>query len=91
MTYAKFHGAWPALLTPAADDGGVNEAVLRDLTDTLIGKGIGGLYLCGSTGEGVFMSVAERKQVTDVVMDQTRGRVPVIVHVGCVFFPCVDD
>jgi N-acetylneuraminate lyase len=84
MTYAQFHGAWPALLTPAADDGGVNEAVLRDLTDALIEKGIGGLYLCGSTGEGVFMSVVERKQVTEVVMDQNRGRVPVIVHVGCV-------
>jgi N-acetylneuraminate lyase len=84
MTHTQFHGAWPALLTPASADGGVHEAVLRDLTDALIDRGIGGLYLCGSTGEGVFLSVAERKRVTEVVMEQTRGRVPVIVHVGCV-------
>ncbi len=84
MNSVQFHGAWPALLTPAAADGGVHEATLSDLTDALIAKGIGGLYLCGSTGEGVFMSVAERKRVTEIVMNRARGRVPVIVHVGCV-------
>jgi N-acetylneuraminate lyase len=84
MIHAQYQGAWPALLTPATEDGGVHEAVLRDLTDYLIDKGIGGLYLCGSTGEGVFMSVEERKQVTEVVMDQAQDRVPIIVHVGCV-------
>lgn len=84
MTYPQFHGAWPALLTPATADGGVCEAALRDLTGALIDKGIGGLYLCGSTGEGVLMSVTERKRITEVVMEQTEGRVPVIVHVGCV-------
>lgn len=79
---SMFQGAWPALLTPftAADE--VNVPVLRGLVDYLIGKGIGGFYVCGSTGEGVYMSVEERKLVTEVVMDQTAGRVPVIAHVG---------
>jgi N-acetylneuraminate lyase len=71
-------------LTPATDDGGVDETVLSDLTEYLLDKGVGGLYLCGSTGEGVFMSVDERKRVTEVVMEHARDRVPVIVHVGCV-------
>ena len=84
MTFKQFHGAWPALLTPATPDGGVNVAVLRDLTAHLIDKGIAGLYLCGSTGEGVFMSVVERKLVTETVLDEVQGRVPVVVHVGSV-------
>jgi N-acetylneuraminate lyase len=82
MTFKTFHGAWPALLTPTAPDGGVNVAMLREITEYLLGKGIGGLYLCGSTGEGVLMAVDERRQVAEAVLEQVAGRVPVIVHVG---------
>ncbi|MDF1513907.1 MAG: dihydrodipicolinate synthase family protein [Anaerolineae bacterium] len=81
---AKFYGAWPALISPMAADGGLNVKVLRELTAYVLDKGIGGLYLCGSTGEGIYMPVKERKQVTEVVMAETAGQVPVIVHVGCV-------
>jgi N-acetylneuraminate lyase len=77
-----FHGAWPALITPATAEGEVNYGVLRELTEYLIGKQIGGLYVCGSTGEGLQLSVEERTRVTDEVMAQVRGRIPVIVHVG---------
>ena len=79
-----FRGAWPALVSPAVADGGVNLAVLRDLTEYLVNKEIGGLYLCGSTGEGLFMSVEERMQVVDAVQAVVSGRVPTVVHVGCV-------
>lgn len=79
---SMFQGAWPALLTPFTADDQVNVPVLRALTDYLIGKGIGGFYVCGSTGEGVYMSVDERKLVAETVIDQVAGRVPVIVHVG---------
>ncbi len=79
---SMFQGAWPALLTPFTADDQVNVPVLRGVVDYLIGKGIGGFYVCGSTGEGIYMSVDERKRVTETVIDQTAGRVPVIVHVG---------
>ncbi|MBN1249777.1 MAG: dihydrodipicolinate synthase family protein [Anaerolineae bacterium] len=80
----RMHGAWPALLTPATPDGGVDVAMLRQLTNYLLEKGIDGLYVCGSTGEGVFLSVEERRQVVRAVIDAVSGRVPVIVHVGAV-------
>jgi len=84
MATKQFHGGWPAMATPATPDGDVDGAMTAQLTEYLIGKGIGGLYLSGSTGEGVFLSVAERRQVTEGVMAQVAGRVPVIVHVGTV-------
>jgi N-acetylneuraminate lyase len=84
MQHVQFHGAWPALLTPAGPDGAVDAAMLRTLTAYLLDKGVDGLYLCGSTGEGVFLSVPERRQVAETVLDVTAGRVPVIVHVGAV-------
>lgn len=80
----KFSGAWPALLTPFTASNQVNAPVLRKLVDYLIGKQIGGFYVCGSTGEGIYMSVAERKFVLETVIEQVNRRVPVIAHVGCV-------
>ena len=80
----EFCGAWPALITPTAADGSVNVAALRQLTSYLAGKKIGGLYLCGSTGEGLYLSLDERKLVTETVIAELKGRVPVIVHVGAV-------
>ncbi|HOU13824.1 MAG TPA: dihydrodipicolinate synthase family protein [Anaerolineae bacterium] len=84
MSFQSFHGAWPALITPATAEGEVNVPVLRDLTAHLLNKGIGGLYVCGTTGEGMFMSVAERQLVAETVIDEVNGRTPVIVHVGSI-------
>jgi N-acetylneuraminate lyase len=84
MTPRQFWGAWPALLTPADADGGVDVDKLEKLTARLVDKGVDGLYLCGSTGEGVFLSVPERQRVADVVAVQVAAQIPIIVHVGAV-------
>lgn len=80
----KFHGAWPALLSPHNEDGSINVPALRKLVDYLMGQEVDGFYLCGSTGEGVYMPVADRKQVTETVIEQVSGRVPIITHIGAV-------
>src|SRR6476659_3906336 len=79
---AIFKGAWPALLKPFTADDQVNFPVLHGVVDYLLAKGVDGFYVCGSTGEGVYMSVDERKKVTEAVIEQVGGRVPVVAHVG---------
>jgi N-acetylneuraminate lyase len=79
-----FDGALPALLTPFTKNDEVNAPVLREVVEYLIGKRVSGFYVGGTTGEGIFMSVEERKLVAETVVKQVVGRVPVIVHVGCV-------
>ena len=79
---SSFNGAWPALVTPFTDEDKVNVGVLRELVEYLIDKGVGGFYVCGGTGEGLFMVPEERKLVTEIVVDQVNGRVPVIAHIG---------
>ena len=76
------HGILPALITPHTDDGNINVPVLQDIVDYHIDKEVDGFYVCGSTGEGVYMSVAQRKLATEVTSKQINGRVPFIVHVG---------
>ena len=80
----NFHGAWPALVTPATADGGVNMAVLNDLVDWLLEKKVDGLYLCGGTGEGLLLPPADRRAVVESVVAQVDGRIPTIVHVGSI-------
>jgi N-acetylneuraminate lyase len=77
-----FHGVWPALVTPFTDDDQVDVVAIERLVKYLVDKGLNGFYLCGSTGEGVFMTSAERKQVTETVLGLIGGQLPVIVHVG---------
>ena len=79
---SDFSGAWPALVTPFTVEDKVNVSVLRELVEYLIDKRVGGFYVCGGTGEGLFMSPEERKLVTETAIDQVDGRVPVIAHIG---------
>ena len=78
----QFNGTWPALVTPLDSNGKVNTSVLKDLLDYLLDKKIGGFYLCGATGQGIFLSVPERKRVLETVTHHIQDRVPVIVHTG---------
>jgi N-acetylneuraminate lyase len=77
-----FQGVWPALVTPFTKDNKVNTAVLGDLVDHFLARKVDGFYVCGSTGQGLFMSVEERKLVTETVVKRVNQRAPVVAHIG---------
>ena len=70
------------LVTPLTEDDRIDEESLRALTDHCIEGGMTSLYPCGTTGEMMYLTVAERKQVAEVVVKHAAGRIPVFVHVG---------
>jgi len=82
FTMSQITGVIPAMLTLFDKNENVDVQRTRDLVEFLIGRGINGLYLTGSTGEGFLMDHDERKLVVETVVDQVAGRIPVIVHVG---------
>ena len=51
----KFQGLWPAMLTPVQADGQPNFDELGRLTELLINQNLDGLYILGSTGQGVLL------------------------------------
>lgn len=77
-----FQGTLPALVTPFTADNRVNVTVVNELIDFFLAKKVDGFYLCGSNGEGPFMSAAERQLVVETVAARVNGRAPIIVHVG---------
>lgn len=75
-------GLIPATFTPLHADGSLNFGLIEPMVDFLIEQKLTGLYVCGSTGEGVSQSTGERKAVAEAFVQATRGRVPVILQVG---------
>ncbi|MCP4752544.1 MAG: dihydrodipicolinate synthase family protein, partial [Proteobacteria bacterium] len=77
-------GVIPALITTFDEKENFDEKRMRKVVDHLLEKGVDGLYLTGSTGEGFLMTPDERKRVVEVVVEQVDGRVPLIAHVGAI-------
>ena len=82
-----FKGVWPALVTPFDEAGNVSSQRMQQLVRYHLDKSADGFYVCGSTGQGVALSVQERKVVAQAVIDAAEDAVPVIVHVGAVALP----
>jgi 4-hydroxy-tetrahydrodipicolinate synthase len=78
----RFFGCGTALATPFAGDGSIDERALRSLVSWQIAEGVHFLVPCGSTGEAATMTVAEHRRVVEIVVDETRGRVPVVAGAG---------
>jgi len=82
MEENRFYGVYAALITPFDESGNVDEKKLKNLVRFLFSKGIDGLYVCGGTGEGLLMNIEERKKVAEIVKDEVRDKIKIIVHIG---------
>ena len=79
----KYHGVIPAFYACYDEEGNISPERVRGLTRHLIGKGVNGLYVGGSSGECIYQGVEERKVVLENVMAEAKGKVVVIAHVAC--------
>lgn len=82
LSLERFQGIIPAILTPYDESGDISERAARKLVRHLLGKRVDGFYVGGSTGEGFLLSAGERELLLEVIIDEVRGTVPVIAHVG---------
>ncbi|MBQ6927720.1 MAG: dihydrodipicolinate synthase family protein [Oscillospiraceae bacterium] len=81
--FRKYQGIFPAFYACYDDAGSISPERVRAFTEYLIGKGVTGLYVGGSSGECIYQSVAERKLLLENVMEAARGRITIIAHVAC--------
>ncbi len=79
----KYSGIIPAFYACYDDEGEVSVQRTADLVKYLIEKGVHGLYVCGSSGECIYQSVAERKTVLEAVVKASEGKITIIAHVAC--------
>ena len=83
MSLEKYKGIIPAFYACYDDEGNVSSERTKQLVEFLIEKGVKGLYVGGSSGECIYLTVEERKQTLEAVMEAAKGRITIIAHVAC--------
>ncbi|MEM0381791.1 MAG: dihydrodipicolinate synthase family protein [Nitrososphaerota archaeon] len=78
MKLEGFRGIISAIITPNGAQDSAVDSYLRFLHE----KGIGGVFILGTTGEGAKLSVAERSRIAEKIVNSAGDRFLKIVHVG---------
>jgi len=78
---ARFEGSMVAIVTPMKS-GEVDLARYRELVEWQVAEGTDCIVPCGTTGEGVTLSPAERTDVLRATVEGVHGRVPVVAGAG---------
>lgn len=72
-------GVFPVVYSPFDADGNIDEEDLRKLVEHLISAGVHGVSAVGTASESQKLTNSERNWMARVVIDQVKGRVPVLV------------
>ena len=78
----------PALLTPYTKTGALNKESLKKHIEVLIGQGVAGFYLNGTTGEGLLLDEEERMEAVVTAAEAINKRAKLIVQVGSLSTKC---
>lgn len=84
----KLRGLVAPVFTPMHADGSLNLDRVEALVEHLKGQGVVGVFVAGTTGEGLSLTLSERRQLTERWCAVANGKFPVIAHVGHV---CLSD
>lgn len=77
----RFEGLIAAVVTPMTEKGEVNVSNIGSYANFLIKRGVNGVFVCGTTGEGLFLDINERKRVVEEWMKYSND-LKILVHVG---------
>ncbi|MER0239243.1 4-hydroxy-tetrahydrodipicolinate synthase [Fulvimarina sp. MAC8] len=77
-----FKGSMPATITPFTEEGAFDAAGFAEFVEWQIAEGSSGLVPVGTTGETPTLSHDEHKEVVELCIRTTKGRVPVIAGAG---------
>jgi dihydrodipicolinate synthase/N-acetylneuraminate lyase len=76
-------GALAAAITPLRDGGAeLDERAFAPLVDFLADGGLHGVFALGTTGEGLLLSVEERRRAATLFLEASAGRLSVVMHCG---------
>ena len=84
----RLNGLNVAPFTPMNFDGSLNLNMIEPLAQVLIERGAQAFYLCGSTGEGMLLTLSERMQIVERWRAIVGTQLPLVVHVGHV---CIEE
>lgn len=80
----QFEGIYTPVVTPHNEDHSINEAAFEAVIEDLIGAGVHGLIVAGTTGEYYAQSVEERFHLMARAKKIIGNRLPLIVGTGAI-------
>lgn len=81
MRLTKFEGLIAAAVTPMTANGEINLKGIDNYSNFLIKRGVKGVFVNGTTGEGLLLDVNERKAIVEKWMKYSTD-LKILVHVG---------
>lgn len=78
----RFKGIFVAFYACYDDEGRFDPQKAARLAQWYVDKGVNGLYLTGSSGEGMMLTAKERMETVETVCKAVGGKTTLIVHVG---------
>ena len=81
-TIKKIRGIVPPVITPLNQDGSLDVKGLETLLEHIIGGGVHGLFILGTTGEGPALGIHRQKEMIRETMRINNGRLPVLVGIS---------
>ncbi|MGH2354903.1 MAG: dihydrodipicolinate synthase family protein [Chloroflexota bacterium] len=79
---SRFAGIMPPLVTPLTADGQLDEAGVRRFVEHVLGGGVHGVVVLGSSGEAALLAPAVKRRMVEVTLEAVNGRAPVIAGTG---------
>ena len=85
MKQVQIKGIIPPVITPMnLEDESVNIPELCNQVERQIAGGVHGIFPFGTNGEGYILSLKEKEEILEAVVDQVKGRIPVYAGTGCI-------
>ncbi|HEX9046826.1 MAG TPA: dihydrodipicolinate synthase family protein [Verrucomicrobiae bacterium] len=78
----KYHGAVVPLVTPLSPDGGLDEPALERLVDSQLAGGVAGIFVLGTTGEGMHAPRKLRQRIVELTVRRAAQRALVFAGLG---------
>ena len=78
---STLQGILAPMTTPFTADGQIDDSAIQQQVQFLLGQGVHGLVVGGSTGEGHALGGDELRRVVSTVMDEAAGRIPVLAGI----------
>ncbi len=79
----KYKGVIPAFYACYDKDNNIDLDAVKALARYFVKKNVKGLYVNGSSGECIYLTVEERKKILEAVMQEVKGELTIIAHVAC--------
>jgi 4-hydroxy-tetrahydrodipicolinate synthase len=77
----KLKGIVPPMVTPLTDNDTLDRPGVERLIEHMVGGGVHGLFILGTTGEAPSLSYKLRYELIELVCKQVDGRIPVLVGI----------